>query len=131
MFDWLDLIDVGNTLAQNPNEAHIRSAITRYYYAIFSAIREYLIYFKHQYQFLSNKNIHQKVWKYLTLSKNSNENEIGEFLGKLRNIRNHADYDKDFEYCEYLPKIQEKTEMTKNSINYLRSNPEMVIRWMN
>lgn len=62
------------------------------------------------------------------MSKNSNENEIGEFLGKLRNIRNHADYDKDFEYCEYLPKIQEKTEMTKNSINYLRSNPEMVIK---
>jgi hypothetical protein len=69
IFDWLDFKEVGDILSKNKKEAFIRSALTRYYYAIFSAIREYLIYIKHQYQFINNRKIHERVWKFLLSSK--------------------------------------------------------------
>lgn len=57
IFDWLDFKKVADELAKSTDEAFIRSAIIRYYYAIFSAIREYLIYVKEQYQFISGVNV--------------------------------------------------------------------------
>lgn len=55
IFDWLELKDVGDELSLNAAESYVRGAITMYYYAIFSAIREYLVKIKKQYQFLNNK----------------------------------------------------------------------------
>lgn len=126
MFDWLDFKKVGDMLSQNPDEAYVRSAITRYYYAVFSAIREYLIIVKKQYQFLTRYKVHQRVWEFLIISENYNEREIGEFLAKVRNVRNSADYDKenDYEYfVEELKNISVEIERIVDSISYLRSNP--------
>lgn len=125
IFDWLEFKEVGDELSRNTEEAFIRSAIARYYYAIFSAIREYLIYIKHQYQFLSNKYVHRRVWKFLIRSKNSNEREIGELLGKWRPVRNAADYDKKHDYSyfsEELANIHNEIENAVNSVIYLRNN---------
>ena len=83
IFDWLDFKKVADELAKSTDEAFIRSAITRYYYAIFSAIREYLIYVKEQYQFISGVNVHKRIWKFLVASDDYNENEIktSKFVG--------------------------------------------------
>ena len=129
IFDWLDFKEVGDELSKNENEAFIRSAITRYYYAIFSAVREYLIYFKHQYQFINNWKIHERVWKFLLSSNDNNENEVGEFLSNLRHVRNSADYDKEHDYDYFVDKLIEvhnEIGDVVNSIRYLRKNPS---RW--
>lgn len=46
IFDWLEFKDIGDDLSKNLDESHIRAAIIMYYYAVFSAIREYLIKIK-------------------------------------------------------------------------------------
>lgn len=59
-------------------------------------------------------------------SNNDNENEIGEFLREVRRIRNHANYDKkyDFDYfSDELVNIQSKIDNIVGSILYLRNNP--------
>lgn len=125
MFDWLEFKKVGDVLSQNSDEAYVRSAITRYYYAVFSAMREYLIMVKKQYQFLSRYKVHRRVWEFLIISENDNEREIGEFLAKVRNVRNSADYDNenDYEYfVEELKNISVEIGRIVDSINYLRSN---------
>lgn len=125
MFDWLEFKKVGDVLSQNSDEAYVRSAITRYYYAVFSAMREYLIMVKKQYQFLSRYKVHRRVWEFLIISENDNEREIGEFLAKVRNVRNSADYDNenDYEYfVEELKNISVEIDRIVDSINYLRSN---------
>lgn len=125
MFDWLEFKKVGDVLSQNSDEAYVRSAITRYYYAVFSAMREYLIMVKKQYQFLSRYKVHRRVWEFLIISENDNEREIGEFLAKVRNVRNSADYDNenDYEYfVEELKNISVEIDPIVDSINYLRSN---------
>ncbi len=125
IFDWLEFKDIGDDLSKNFEESYVRAAIIMYYYAIFSAIREYLVKIKKEYQFLDNFRIHERVWKYLVSSDNYNENEVGEFLSGVRHIRNHANYDKkyDFDYfLEKLNEIQDDIENVANSIIYLRNN---------
>ena len=85
-----------------------------------------MIYLKHQYQFKNNYKIHERVWKFLLSTEDDNENEIGEFLREVRGIRNHANYDKkyDFDYfLEELINIQSKIYNIVSSILYLRDNP--------
>lgn len=65
IFDWLEFKDIADELSQNLKESYIRSAIIMYYYAIFSAIREYLINIRKQYQFINNYNVHERTWKFL------------------------------------------------------------------
>lgn len=106
MFDWLEFKKVGDVLSQNSDEAYVRSAITRYYYAVFSAMREYLIMVKKQYQFLSRYKVHRRVWEFLIISENDNEREIGEFLAKVRNVRNSADYDNENDYEYFVEELK-------------------------
>ncbi|WP_406537341.1 hypothetical protein [Methanobrevibacter sp.] len=128
IFDWLEFKEIADELSNNLKEANARAAIILYYYSIFSAVRDYLIYLKHQYQFKNNYKIHERVWKFLLSTEDDNENEIGEFLREVRGIRNHANYDKkyDFDYfLEELINIQSKINNIVSSILYLRDNPYM------
>lgn len=59
-------------------------------------------------------------------SSNANANEIGNFLFKVRPVRNHADYDGQYDleyFSEQLKNIHAKIENVINSIKYLRNNP--------
>ena len=72
IFDWLDFKEVGDCLSINTKESHIRGAITMYYYAVFSAIRDYLINIKHQFQFKNSWKVHKRVWEFLLNSSDDN-----------------------------------------------------------
>ena len=128
LFDWLEFKDVGDELSLNAAESYVRGAITMYYYAIFSAIREYLVKIKKQYQFLNNKDIHRRVWEYLVSTNDYNENEVGEFLSNTRSVRNLANYDKEHDYDYFIDKLDEirgDIENIVNSIIFLRDNPSL------
>ncbi len=128
IFDWLEFKDVGDELSLNATESYVRGAITMYYYAIFSAIREYLVKIKKQYQFLNHKDIHRRVWEYLVSTNDYNENEVGEFLSNTRSVRNLANYDKEHDYDYFIDKLDEirgDIENIVNSIIFLRDNPSL------
>ena len=42
-FDWAELKLIGDELSQTDNEAHLKSAFGRYYYAPYCSTKNYLI----------------------------------------------------------------------------------------
>lgn len=92
-FIWSDFYEVGLNLSKNTDEAYLRSAIGRYYYAIFGMARLYLTNIREERTYNTKRNTHQKIIKRLKESKDKNEIEVGEVLENLRKKRNFSDYD--------------------------------------
>lgn len=93
-FDWNQYIILANKLIENnPQEAEIRSAISRAYYGAFIPCRNYKGYGK------TTKDIHQKVIDDFKKSDIQEGVSLGNFLDSLRSKRNNADYDG---FCKYI-----------------------------
>lgn len=133
IFEWIDFKDVANELSKNSKEAYLRSAIDRYYYALFGSSREYLIKERDKY-FLKKggKDIHQRVKNELISSNDYNENEIGEILDKLRELRNQSSYDKNKFNKKHFEKnleiMKKDLSLAFESLEYLKRNPP-IDRW--
>lgn len=127
MFEWEDYRKIANELLMHDDEAYIRCAISRHYYSIFGSTRQYLINDKHQHEFKNGRNIHERIYKELINSNDLNEFELGEIIGFLRKMRNHADYDIDEDclvyFKENLDKINDDIEIAFLSLNFLKQNP--------
>lgn len=78
MFDFKNFSTVGDMLSQQDDESFIRSAIKRYYYSVFSSVRQYFVETKKKKYFLKRKNIHKEISTELLNSHDLTENEIGE-----------------------------------------------------
>ncbi len=89
-FDWKDFIRLAEKLTQTPDEASLRSAISRAYYGVFCITRN-----KKGLNHLKHAGVHQEVIKRYKNSNDPNEQKIGIFLDKLRDSRNKADYDEN------------------------------------
>ena len=61
MFDFKNFSTVGDMLSQQDDESFIRSAIERYYYSVFSSVRQYFVETKKKKYFLKRKNIHKEI----------------------------------------------------------------------
>ncbi len=76
---------------------------------------------------MKRKNIHKEVCEELMKSNDLTENEIGEILEQLREIRNQADYDwltKDGEYYEKsLIQAKNESEKALESLDALKKSP--------
>jgi uncharacterized protein (UPF0332 family) len=105
-FNWSKYLDLakelGSSNSEESNEAKLRSSISRAYYAAFCKARIYLRDIEKdprlQPQNYPNKdfNVHQYVIDNLKSRKKKEEKElvkIGEYLFRLRQQRNKADYD--------------------------------------
>lgn len=127
MFDFKKFSKVGDMLSKHKEESFTRSAIGRYYYSIFCSTRQYLVETKNKKYFLKRKNIHKEVCEELMKSNDLTENEIGEILEQLREIRNQADYDwltKDGEYYEKsLIQAKNESEKALESLDALKKSP--------
>ena len=124
----MDFKDVANELSKSSDEAYIRSAIDRYYYALFGSSREYLIKKRDRYYLKKGgRDIHQKVRDELIDSADYNENEIGEILDKLRELRNQSSYDKDKFDKKHFEKnleiMKKDMKIAFESLDYLKRNP--------
>ena len=131
-FNWANFQTIADELAKRDDETAIRSAISRYYYAVFGSARLYLIDYKNR-QSLANKtsNVHRDVKNILEYSPDETESEIGENLNKMRKLRNDADYDwkKDKRYFKKEIKgIKKKSHDCLNSIEYLKNNPPIDLK---
>ena len=133
IFEWIDFKDVANELSKNSKESYLRSAIDRYYYALFGSSREYLIKERDKYFLKKGGNdIHQRVKNELISSNDYNENEIGEILDKLRELRNQSSYDKNKFNKKHFEKnleiMKKDLSLAFESLEYLKRNPP-IDRW--
>ena len=124
MYDFKEFFDIGKDLSKMDDEAHIRSAINRNYYALFGESRKYLVEIIKK-KYLKTKNgIHGKVCNTLMYSNDLTENYLGNILFNLIEIRGFADYDwkdKDYNYFKkVLPGIKEDVKKGLESIEYLK-----------
>lgn len=127
MFNWKKFIDLGNNLLAEENEEFVRTAISRFYYGLFGVLRRYLINVRHKYYLLSGGAwVHGSVFDELENSCDSTERKISQILNKLRNARNLADYDGQYDvsfFIEFLEKNKNDLEIAFDAIDYFKSHP--------
>jgi len=129
-FDWQTLKTVGDELSLTDDEAHLRSAISRYYYAPYCSTKYYLVNIGHQ-EYLGPKGSHGKLQKELQNSPDYNEQQLGDLLEKLFKKRVDADYltEKDGKtldenYFENeIEDVQTKSDDALRLVAILKNNP--------
>lgn len=90
VFDWKEFNEVGDHLIQYPKEAYQRSAVGRYYYSCYMPVRKY---FEAVIRVISSEeNPHKTIIDELKKSNDDKENDLGDYMDKLRGYRNNADY---------------------------------------
>ncbi len=96
-FNWSEYLILAQELnsrsATSPiQEAHLRSAISRAYYAAYCKVRNHLVYKDHKPIPRGVKNVHLYVAEEFKISKDTTRQTVGNLLHHLRSIRNKADY---------------------------------------
>ena len=92
-FNWSEFLVLAQELAQRREEAALRSAVSRAYYAAFGKARAFLE--AEGVSFAADAGDHAQVWETFRASSNDVRYYIGEDGFVLRNNRNRADYDAD------------------------------------
>ncbi len=110
-FDWKKFYDVGLCLLNySEEEEYQRSGIGRLYYACFGESKLY--YEKAFLRTLPPQNSHALLINALEDSVYEKEQELGEYLRKLRNSRNRADY---------------KSKLFPNDVNNSKNNAKLIL----
>src|SRR4051812_26723610 len=96
-FDWTEYLHLAQEMAgqaatPSTEEAQLRSAISRAYYALFCKARNHLRDVE-QHRIPSDSLAHHYVQAQFRNSRNKTRREIGRNLNRLRALRNQADYD--------------------------------------
>lgn len=96
-FNWLEYLELAKALYTSPSnpgpeEACLRTAISRAYYAVFNIARAYA--YSDHLQVGEGTGSHQAVIEHFKSSADSNKRRIGISLERLRTSRNKADYDR-------------------------------------
>ena len=97
-FDWLEYLDLAQELARPPTgpssqEARLRSAISRSYYAAFCKARNHLRDKEGDDTIPSGGQVHSYVRNQFMGNSDRVRKKVGENLNQLRIYRNKADYD--------------------------------------
>ena len=94
-FDWGKYIVLAEELgARSEDEAALRSAVSRAYYAAFGKARNHL--HQENIHFPKNVSAHTVVWNKFREDAEEHRKVIGTIGDRLRRSRNKADYDDDF-----------------------------------
>lgn len=104
MYDFKEFYGIGEELSQTNDEAHIRSAINRDYYALFGESRKYLVEVRGKKYLTTRNGVHTKVCNALRFSKDPSEKYVGDILFNLKKVRGHADYDWNEKNIDYFKK---------------------------
>jgi len=99
-FCWKDYIDLSHTLISSSKnntleKAYLRTAVSRAYYGIFCIARNYLRD-KRNIQ-IPSLSTHEFVINKFKYSNDLKETLIGNYLGSLRDERNKADYEDNYQ----------------------------------
>ncbi len=122
-FDWSQCLNLSNELAPRPinpttEEAKLRSAISRAYYANYCKARNHLR--DKENLSISSDNFHRFVINQFTKSTDRNRKDLGKDLDRLRIHRIKADYDDEFlglaPSTEVALRLAEKVMATLNTL---------------
>ena len=96
-FPWKGYLDVATVLAESDDEASLRCAISRAYYAAFHAARDYICETDREGELSRHGGEHETVWKLIGRHGRGNrvESRIAEAGQSLKGWRNWADYRTD------------------------------------
>ena len=120
-FDWKKFYNVGIYLLNySEEEEYQRSGIGRLYYACFGESRLY--YEKAFLRTLPSTNSHGVLIEELEYSIYEKEQELGEYLRKLRNSRNRADY-KSKLYPNDVKNSKNNAKLILDILDEINSNP--------
>lgn len=94
VFDFRAYLAVAERLAASNDEAELRSAISRAYYAVFHRARDFV----HAEGYCPGRARldHREVWNALKRDPDPARAEIGERGDELHHLRRNADYDRQF-----------------------------------
>src|SRR5687768_14761663 len=92
MFDWADFLEAAEDLAKRGDEAGLRSAVSRAYYAAFCSARNHLRD-KRSIPIPKTGAAHRIVWDQFEASNDRDDRLIGTLGVRLRRSRNKVDYD--------------------------------------
>lgn len=125
-FDWADFLTLADALVRDPNspgpeEASLRSAISRAYYAAFCSARNFacakdgLVLPRPR-----APEVHGLVRDHFEASHDRARRKIGTDLNRLRDYRNRADYD-DVLIRRPISLAQSSVAVARNVLNALNS----------
>jgi len=123
-FDWSDLLALAEALVRDPNspgpeEASLRSAISRAYYAAFCSARNFARA-KDGLVVSKGPRAHGQVIGHFKATRDRSRRKIGTDLDRLRVNRNKADYD-DVLVRKPTSLAQSSVAMAQNVLNTLNS----------
>jgi len=123
-FDWSDYLTLAQELTSESinspiEEAHLRAAISRAYYAAFCTARNFLSD-KDGYSTPSGTNVHWDVVDKFETSSDTTRRKVGVLLRSLRGIRNIVDYQEAF-HGNKLGRTQGALAQAKQIISLLRT----------
>jgi uncharacterized protein (UPF0332 family) len=91
MFPYKESLQIAKDLASHKSDAHLRSSVSRAYYACFHAIREFAV--KEGINLRGTRDEHTEIIAYLHNHANLDFQTAGDFQSRLRKARRACDYD--------------------------------------
>jgi len=123
-FDWADFLTLAEALLRDPNspgpeEASLRSAISRAYYAVFCSARNFA---SDRGNFVPQGTAkdHNRLRAHFQKTRDRTRWKIATELGRLRDNRNRADYD-DVLIRRPISLAQSSVTVARNVLNTLKS----------
>lgn len=123
-FDWFDFLALADALSRNPTspgpeEASLRSAISRAYYAAYCSVRNFADA-RGEILLRGKASDHWLVINHFRRSPDASRQKIGNQLDRLRRRRNKADYD-DVLVARPVLLARASVAVARNVLNALNS----------
>jgi uncharacterized protein (UPF0332 family) len=119
-FNWEDYLRLAKQLSQDStDEAALRSAVSRAYYAVFCKARN-MVSRETGRNFTGTAEDHQEVWNTYRL-KGGTPRTIGDWGVQLRNSRNLVDYDNEVKNLSSV--VQKSIEKAERILAHLKTQP--------
>jgi uncharacterized protein (UPF0332 family) len=117
-FDWLDFMDLAEELAERRDEAILRTAVSRTYYAVYHCAR--FVLEQHDPEFASTRghDSHKRVWDRLGALKRRQAKTAARNGHSLLRKRKRADY--ELHAREWPRQTQQALEEARRAIRCLK-----------
>lgn len=126
-FDWVDFLNLANSLSSKADESSKRSAISRAYYAAFCSARDRLT--ASGIDVPRTGKAHERVPELYGYSGDWESQQIKEMLTREKVIRNSADYDKVFDCAgaDLSSATERSIKRAEKTIQRVNNMPENII----
>jgi hypothetical protein len=124
VFDWSDFLTLADELAKRPEEACLRTSISRAYYFAYHLGRQRVI--DNEFILVSGGASHRQVWEKFEVSPDWECKKLALLAGQLKDKRQRADYEREFRrVADEFPTVLEMAR--KFAADFARLNPRLSV----